>query len=79
MKHIKSALKNSKPVEKLFLLFAFISFVGALLNLNFYAAIAWICCFVIYVMFNGEREQNKWLQDRLREERIKNLDINKSE
>lgn len=50
-----------------------LAFVGALFSKNIFAVVAWVCCFVMFIMFCGERDQNKWLKERLDEERKKNL------
>lgn len=74
MKSALNSFKNNTPVQKLFLVCMVIAFIGALLSMNIYAVIAWVCCFVLFIMFCGERDMNKSLRESLREERKKNLD-----
>lgn len=75
MKFYFRSLKNNTLAQNAFLVCALIAFVGAILRFDFYTVIAWFCCFVLFIMFSGERDQNKWLRDRLDEERQKNLEL----
>jgi uncharacterized membrane protein YhaH (DUF805 family) len=79
MKSALNSFKNNTPLQNFFLFCMAIAFLGALFSMNIYAVIAWVCCFVLFIMFCGERDQNKWLRETLNEERKKNLDhLNKS-
>lgn len=70
MKKYLTYLKNNSPYQNLFLVIATIACIGAAIESNIQAVVAWFCGFVIYLMFCGERDQNKWLRERLNEARM---------
>lgn len=75
MKQALKSFKNNTPIQNMFLICMIIACIGALLSFNIYAVVAWFCCFIVFVMFCGERDMNKMLSDNLREERIKNIEL----
>lgn len=72
MKYLKS-FKNNNPAQNLFLFAMALAFIASILSLNWQALIAWVCCFVAFVMFCGERDYNRSLTQELREERTEKL------
>lgn len=50
----------------------FLAFIGAVVSMNLYAVIAWICCYIVFVMFCGERDHNARLRQLLDESRESN-------
>ena len=68
MKYLKS-FKNNNPAQNLFLFAMALAFIASILSLNWQALIAWVCCFVTFVMFCGERDYNRSVTQELREER----------
>lgn len=70
MKKLLDFFKNNSPFQNLFLVIASFAVTGTALQSNYEAVIAWICCFVIFIMFRGERDQNIKLREQLNEARI---------
>lgn len=72
MKYLKS-FKNNNAAQNLFLFAMAMAFIASILSLNWQALIAWVCCFVTFVMFCGERDYNRFVTQELREERTEKL------
>lgn len=72
MKYLKS-FKNNNAAQNLFLFAMAMAFIAAILSMNWQAVIAWLCCFVTFVMFCGERDYNRSVTQELREERTEKL------
>lgn len=72
MKYLKS-FKNNNAAQNLFLFAMAMAFIAAILSMNWQAVIAWLCCFVTFVMFCGERDYNRSVTQELREERSEKL------
>ncbi len=70
---ILKSFKNNNSAQNLFLFAMAMAFIASILSLNWQALIAWLCCFVIFVMFCGERDYNRSVTQELREERLEKL------
>lgn len=64
MKYLKS-FKNNNAAQNLFLFAMAMALIGAVISLNWQALIAWLCCFVVFVMFCGERDHNRFIYKEL--------------
>ena len=71
--NILKSLKNNNAAQNLFLFAMALAFIGSILSLNWQALIAWVCCFVTFIMFCGERDYNRSVTQELREERKEKL------
>ena len=72
MKYLKS-FKNNNAAQNLFLFAMAVAFIASILSLNWQALIAWVCCFVTFIMFCGERDYNRSVTQELREERLEKI------
>lgn len=71
--NILKSFKNNNAAHNLFLFAMAMAFIAAILSMNWQAVVAWLCCFVTFVMFCGERDYNRSLTQKLREERTEKL------
>lgn len=71
--NILKSFKNNNAAQNLFLFAMAMAFIAAILSMNWQAVVAWLCCFVTFVMFCGERDYNRSLTQKLREERTEKL------
>ena len=71
--NILKSFKNNNAAQNLFLFAMAMAFIAAILSMNWQAVVAWLCCFVTFVMFCGEHDYNRSLTQKLREERTEKL------
>lgn len=72
MNYLKS-FKNNNPAQNMFLFSMALAFIGSVISLNWQAFIAWLCCFVTFIMFCGERDQNRFLSQELKDLRSEKI------
>lgn len=66
MKILKS-FKNNSSAQNVFMFCMAMAFFGSAISMNLQALIAWLCCFVMFIMFCGERDHNSFLMIQLKE------------
>lgn len=70
---ILKSFKNNNSAQNLFLFAMAMAFIAAIVSFNWQALLAWLCCFVTFVMFCAERDYNRSVTQELREERLEKL------
>lgn len=59
------AFKNNNAIQNIFLFAMIIAFIGSVLSFNWLTAIAWMCCFIVFIMYCNERDHNRYISNEL--------------
>lgn len=70
---ILRSFKNNNSAQNLFLFAMAMAFIAAIVSLNWQAILAWLSCFLTFVMFCAERDYNRSVTQELREKRLEKI------
>lgn len=67
--NILKSFKKNNAAQNLFMFAMAMAFFASAISMNLQALIAWVCCFVTFIVFCGERDHNSFLTNQLKEMR----------